>query len=73
MITNFNLKNARKSKGFTQKQVSIFLGISERSYQRYESGAHEFNFETLIKLADYFDCSIDYILGRTDNPNSHKS
>lgn len=72
MDTIIKLKEARKNKGFTQKQVSEFLEISERSYQRYESGAHEFNFKTLIKLADYFDVSTDYLLGRTDNPNSHK-
>ena len=66
------LKEVRKNKGSTQKQVAEFLNITERSYQRYENGGHEFNFSTLIKLADYFDVSTDYLLGRTDNPNSHK-
>lgn len=72
MLENLRLKNTRIAKNFTQKQMSDFLGISIRSYQRYESGEHECNFETLIKLSDYLDVSIDYLFNRTDNPNSHK-
>ena len=51
----------------TQRQVANALGITERSYQRYEAENNPNN-ETLIKLADYFDVSTDYLLGRSDNP-----
>ncbi|MCL2853540.1 MAG: helix-turn-helix domain-containing protein [Defluviitaleaceae bacterium] len=43
------------------------LGITERSYQRYEAENNP-NHETLLKIADYFDVSIDYLVGRSDNP-----
>ena len=66
------LKKIRTNNKKTQKNVSEYLGISERSYRRYELGENEPNNNTLIKLADYFDVSTDYLLGRTDNPNSHK-
>ena len=61
------VKELRKSKGLTQRQVANALGITERSYQRYEAENNPNN-ETLIKLADYFDVSTDYLLGRSDNP-----
>ena len=62
------LKEIRKSKGITQKAVAEFLKIKETSYQHYEYGKREPNHETTIKLADYFNVSTDYLLGRSDNP-----
>lgn len=66
------LKETRISNNITQKQLSDFLGISERSYQNYEYGNREPSFDITIKLSDYLNVSIDYLLGRTNNPNSHK-
>lgn len=43
--------------------------MSQNSISRYETGAHEADYKTLIALADYFDVSIDYMLGRTDIPD----
>ena len=62
------LKELRKTKGITQKGMAEYLGIVERSYRRYEAGDLESNHETTIKLADYFDVSVDYLIGRSDNP-----
>jgi len=62
------LKALRKAKGVTQIAMADFLGIRERSYQMYEHGKREPNHETTIKLADYFDVSVDYLLGRSDSP-----
>lgn len=56
-----------------QKDIAKSVGLSLRSYQRYEYGERNPTSDILIKLADYFDVSIDYLVGRTDNPNSHKS
>ena len=62
------VKELRKARKMTQRQMADVLGITERSYQRYEAENNPNN-ETLIKLADFFDVSTDYLLGRSDNPN----
>ena len=61
------VKELRKARKMTQRQMANALGITERSYQRYEAENNPNN-ETLIKLADFFDVSTDYLLGRSDNP-----
>ncbi|MCL2461371.1 MAG: helix-turn-helix domain-containing protein [Defluviitaleaceae bacterium] len=58
------LKECRKSKGVTQKNVAEFLGINATSYQKYELSTREPNIETLGRLADYFGVTTDYLLGR---------
>jgi len=64
------IKELRKARKMTQRQMANALGITERSYQRYEAENNPNN-ETLIKLADFFDVSTDYLLGRSDNPRRH--
>ena len=61
------IKQLRKAKGVTQKAVAEQLGILEQSYQKYEYGKHEPSHAITVKLADYFDVSTDYLLGRTDH------
>ncbi|MCL1789635.1 MAG: helix-turn-helix domain-containing protein [Oscillospiraceae bacterium] len=61
------LKTLRKSRKLTQKQVAKDIGISERGYQRYEANEKPL-YDVLIALADYFNVSIDYLVGRSDNP-----
>ena len=51
-----------------QKQVAEGSGISLRTYQRYENGEREPSASTLVALADFFNVSTDYLLGRTNNP-----
>lgn len=65
------LKKCRKNKGVTQKDVANYLGIKERSYQNYEYGNSEAPYDTLVRLADYFNVSTDYLLGRSDDPTRH--
>ncbi len=67
-----NLKLLRINKGALQKDISDNLGVSVRQYQRYESGAQEPNIEKLKIIADYFDVSIDYLVGRTDKKEINK-
>lgn len=62
------LKDLRLSNNLTQINVSSQIGLSERNYQRLESGSSKPKFETIIKLADYFGVSTDYLLCRTNNP-----
>lgn len=73
-MNNFgeHLKEIRKSKGLTQKQLATGIGASERGIQQYELNERKPAFDILIALADYFDVSLDYLTGRNDNPNSHK-
>lgn len=52
----------------TQEYVAKQTGLTQQSYRNYESGAREAKYETLIRLADYFGVSIDYLLGR-ETPN----
>ena len=62
------LKECRKNINKTQREVADDLGITAIGYQRYELSKCEPKMGTLNKLADYFDVSIDYLTGRTDNP-----
>ena len=59
------LKDLREDKDMTQTQVSEILGIQQTVYSRYERGFQTIPVEHLIKLADFYEVSTDYILGRT--------
>lgn len=62
------LKQLRTGKGLTQKEIAEFLGIATNAYQNYEYDKREMNITVLRTLADYFDVSIDYLVGRSDDP-----
>ncbi len=64
----FRLKELREKRGMSQVRLAIELGLNQNTISRYESGAREADYRTLIAIADYFDVSLDYLLGRTDNP-----
>ncbi len=69
---NTNLKLLRKSKGYTQIAVQMKTGIEQALLSKFENGERIPPTETLIKLADFYNVSIDYILCRTNNPNIQK-
>jgi len=58
----------RKKYGISKKELSQAIGVSERMIYYYECGQKSPNMETLIAIADYFDVSIDYLVGRSDQP-----
>ena len=62
------LKELRDRRGISQLKLAMDLGLTQNSVSRYESGAREADYKTLIALADYFGVSVDYLLERTDNP-----
>ena len=62
-----NLKALRENKGLSQLQLALKLGMSQNTISRYENCQREADYQTLILLADFFDVSIDYLIGRTDN------
>lgn len=72
MTFSERLVSLRKSRNLTQKQVYKAIEMSALGYQRYEYGTREPAYQNLIALADYFDVSIDYLVGRTDNPEINK-
>ena len=61
-----NLIELRKRNNLTQKAVATELGITQPSYIRYENGTAEPTQETLVKIADLFDVSVDFLLGRKE-------
>lgn len=60
------LRELRKERGLTQKQLAEQTGASERGIQNYELGVRSPAFDVLISLADFFDVSLDYLCGRSD-------
>lgn len=68
MQFNDHLKAIRKSHYATQKQVAVAVGVSERNYQDWEYGNTKPAFDALISLADFFGVSLDYLVGRSNDP-----
>lgn len=69
---NIRLKELRILKGITQKELSTAIDMCAENYQRVEKGNTKPNYKHLIALADYYEVSIDWITGRTDNPDLNK-
>ncbi len=65
------VKLLRTSRGVTQKELAALLDMTPNAYQKYEYGEREPNMATFIALADYFDVSLDYLVGRSDDPARH--
>ncbi|MCI8499532.1 MAG: helix-turn-helix transcriptional regulator [Clostridia bacterium] len=66
------LKELRHKKKLSQLQLAIALNMNQNSISRYETGEREADYATLIRFADYFNVSIDYLLERTDNPKINR-
>ena len=66
------LREIRKAKGVSQLKLAMDLNTNQNTISRYESGEREPGIDELIKIADYFHISVDYLLERTDNPNMNK-
>ena len=60
------IQDLRTDADLSQRQLSEILHISQRSYSQYETGSRNIPIEMLIRLANYYDISIDYLVGRTD-------
>ena len=67
----FRLKELRKGKKISQLKLAMDLHMNQNSISRYENEEREADYATLIRFADYFNVSIDYLLGRTNNPERH--
>ncbi len=66
------LRDLREDHDLMQKEVAAVLGIQQTVYSRYERGFQTIPVEHVLKLADYYSVSTDYLFGRTNNPNVNK-
>lgn len=66
------IKDTREDKDIKQGEIAKALGITQTQYSRYERGKNEIPLHYLIKVADYLDVSIDYLVGRTDKKQVNK-
>lgn len=66
------LRDLREDCDLTQKEIAEILGMSQTGYSKYETGENDIPTIILIKLADYYNTSTDYLLGRTNNPKPYK-
>lgn len=60
------LKELRKAKGISQLKLAMDLNMNQNTISRYETGEREPGINELIRIADYFNVSVDYLVGRTD-------
>lgn len=62
----FRLKELRKKRNISQLKLAFDLNLNQNAISRYENLEREADYETLIKIANYFNVSLDYLFGRTD-------
>ena len=67
-----NLRGIREDRDIKQKEIAKYLNVSQNTYSKYETGVISLTADILLKLADYYSVSIDYLLDRTNNPNVQK-
>lgn len=63
---DFRLKELRKKRNISQLRLALDLNMNQNTVSRYENMEREADYQTLIKFADYFNVSLDYLLGRTN-------
>lgn len=73
MIGRNRLRELRKGRGLKQTDLAELLEVVPRQYQRYERGEQDPSLETAIALADFYDVSLDYLVGRSDDPRRYGS
>lgn len=72
MVNIERIRNLREDNDLTQTDIAALLNISQRAYSHYESGNRKLPLDILISLADYYNCSVDYLLCRTDRKEINK-
>ena len=66
------IKDLREDKDLTQKEIAEYLNIRQNTYSQYENGQRQLPLEALVKLAEYYDVSTDYILCLTEEKTKHE-
>ncbi len=65
------LRDLREDRDLTQTQVAKLLNMSQTGYSKYETGENDIPTQALLKLAEFYGTSVDYLLGRTDEPRPY--
>ena len=68
----FRLKALRKQRHLSQVRLAMDLCLTQNSISRFQNGVRKPDYDTLIQIADYFNVSLDYLVGRTDNPSINR-
>lgn len=68
----FRLKELREKRRMTQVRLGVELGLNQDVISRYETLDRQADYQTLLDIADFFNVSLDYLLGRTDNPQINR-
>ena len=63
-----HIRSLREDQDLSQKEIAAILGMSQTGYSKYETGENDIPTQILIKLAEYYNTTTDYLLGRTDEP-----
>ncbi len=66
------LRECRKNGGYTQRDVSIYCDLTEKAYQNYEVGRQEPKLSIIMRIAEFYKVSIDYLVGLTDDPAPYR-
>lgn len=67
-----NIRSLREDNDYKQREVAAVLNVSQNTYSQYENGVIEWTAENLLKLADFYNVSVDYLLGRTEKRETAK-
>lgn len=67
-----NPRGIREDRDIRQKEIAEYLNVSQNTYSQYETGVISLTAEVLIKLADFYNVSVDYLLDRANNPQTQK-
>jgi len=67
----FRLRELREEKGISQKELGKLFNVAQNTISNWENGTREPDTKTLVKLAELFECSVDYLVGRTDDPETY--
>ena len=70
---NLRIRDLREDKDLTQKELSNILGCTQQTYSRYETGEITIDIISLSKLADFYNTSVDYLIGRTSEIKPYKN
>jgi len=71
-MVHLRIRELRKNKNITQLKMAMDLNTTQNTISRYETGASSPGLDELVMIADYFGVSLDYLFGRTDNPQINR-
>lgn len=66
-----HLRDLREDRDIRQREIAAYLNVSQNTYSQYENGVIALTDQVLLKLADYYNVSVDYLMDRTDDPVLH--